>query len=93
LKDYLKIDETKEQGPKSRLQIFKTCYNLIRTLPALIHDQRNIEDLDTNGEDHAADALRYLLMEMSGTAASLKEVSKLNNKAIVKTNRIIKKRF
>ena len=41
------------------LFVFSTCLNLIRTLPALQHDAARPEDLDTAGEDHAADALRY----------------------------------
>lgn len=41
---------------------FKTCTALIRTLPALQHDMTNPEDCDTDGEDHAPDALRYGLM-------------------------------
>jgi hypothetical protein len=41
------------------LYIFNTCPHLIRTLPALQHDAKNIEDCDTNGEDHAPDDLRY----------------------------------
>lgn len=41
---------------------FKTCIHLIRTLPALQHDLNNPEDCDTDGEDHAPDALRYGLM-------------------------------
>lgn len=41
------------------LYIFNTCPHLIRTLPALQHDKDNMEDCDTEGEDHAPDALRY----------------------------------
>lgn len=41
---------------------FKTCQHLIRTLPALQHDINDPEDCDTDGEDHAPDALRYGLM-------------------------------
>lgn len=41
---------------------FKTCVHLIRTLPAMQHDLDNPEDADTDGEDHAPDALRYGLM-------------------------------
>ncbi|WP_191057799.1 terminase family protein [Geminicoccus harenae] len=44
------------------LMVFDTCRHLIRTLPALQHDQHRPEDVDTDGEDHAADALRYLCM-------------------------------
>ena len=45
-----------------RLKIFRTCKNLIRTLPQLPPDDNNPEDIDTDTEDHAADALRYGVM-------------------------------
>lgn len=38
------------------------CEDSIRTLPVLQHDEVNTEDLDTDGEDHAADELRYACM-------------------------------
>lgn len=41
------------------LQVFRNCRNLIRTLPALPHDEHNPEDIDSDAEDHAYDALRY----------------------------------
>lgn len=41
------------------LYVFSTCKNLIRTLPALQHDPDRPEDVDTDAEDHAPDALRY----------------------------------
>lgn len=41
------------------LQVFSTCVNLIRTLPAMPYDQHQVEDVDTDAEDHAYDALRY----------------------------------
>lgn len=47
---------------KPALYVFSTCTNLIRTLPALQHDTLKPEDLDSDGEDHAADTLRYLCM-------------------------------
>ncbi|AII44073.1 hypothetical protein KR100_12005 [Synechococcus sp. KORDI-100] len=37
------------------------CASLWSTLPGLVYDQHNPEDLDTTGIDHAADAVRYLL--------------------------------
>lgn len=42
--------------------VFKTCTHIIRTLPALQHDIDNPEDVDSDGEDHAPDALRYGFM-------------------------------
>lgn len=38
---------------------FDTCVDSIRTIPMLIHDEEKPEDLDTDGEDHAADEWRY----------------------------------
>ena len=46
------------------LHVFSPCSNLIRTLPALPYSQTRTEDVDTHAEDHAADALRYLLMSL-----------------------------
>lgn len=50
-----------------RLQVFRHCLNLIRTLPAMVHDPLDAEDLadevkGTKTEDHAVDCLRYGLM-------------------------------
>jgi len=49
------------QGEEGRpmLYVFSTCPHLIRTLPALQHDADRPEDVDTDGEDHAPDTLRY----------------------------------
>ena len=37
----------------------ENCVNLIRTLPYLPTDKHNQEDVDTNAEDHAFDAIKY----------------------------------
>lgn len=41
---------------------FSTCVDSIRTIPSLQHDPDRPEDLDTEGEDHAADEWRYACM-------------------------------
>lgn len=41
---------------------FSTCTDSIRTIPVLQHDEARPEDLDTEGEDHAADDWRYACM-------------------------------
>lgn len=41
---------------------FSTCEHSIRTIPVLQHDEARPEDLDTDGEDHAADEWRYACM-------------------------------
>ena len=35
------------------LQVSPSCKNFIRTVPAQVHDEKKVEDLDTTGEDHA----------------------------------------
>ena len=57
---YLRWDE----NTKPRLRVFSTCVNMIRTIPSLVHDTNNIQDLDTRGEDHASDDLRYFLQTL-----------------------------
>ena len=42
--------------------VFKNCKAFIRTLPLLQYDDQNSEDLDTEGEDHVADEVRYFCM-------------------------------
>ena len=38
------------------------CEDFWRTMPTLQHDDTNTEDLDTDGEDHIADEVRYACM-------------------------------
>lgn len=44
------------------IYFFDTCRDSIRTLPLLSYDERIPEDLDSSGEDHAADSIRYFCM-------------------------------
>jgi hypothetical protein len=47
------------------MHVFPACENLIRTLPTLPHAKTgNPEDVDTNAEDHAYDALSYMLINL-----------------------------
>ncbi len=58
------------------LQIFSTCKNLIETLPALPLATRKdqvTEDVDTDAEDHAYDALRYGLTNVRALVDSTKK--------------------
>ena len=55
----LKFDE----NGNSMFYVFSTCRNVIRTIPDLVYSKQNDEDIDTDGEDHIYDALRYLFME------------------------------
>ena len=44
------------------LYIFETCKDTIRTIPLMMYDEHKPEDLDTDGEDHICDSLRYFCM-------------------------------
>ena len=44
-------------------QVFSTCRHFIRTIPNLVYDESNVEDIDTTQEDHIYDECRYVLME------------------------------
>jgi hypothetical protein len=53
---------------------FSTARDLIRTLPALQHDDDRAEDVDTDMEDHAPDSLRYACMSRPWVKDAPKEV-------------------
>lgn len=45
------------------LYVFSTCKHFIRTVPNLVYDEKDVEDIDTEGEDHIYDELRYVCMK------------------------------
>ena len=45
-----------------RMYVFNNCKGFIRTVPGLMYDEHKPEDIDTDGEDHAADEWRYFCM-------------------------------
>jgi hypothetical protein len=45
------------------LYVFSTCKHFIRTIPSLVYSQVDVEDVDTEGEDHIYDECRYVCME------------------------------
>lgn len=61
MRTYLSNSLPKDGSPRENagLFLFNTCTHSIRTLPALPRDERNPDDVNTNAEDHIADALRY----------------------------------
>jgi len=50
-----------EQG-RPLMYFFNTCKAAIRTVPKLIHDEHIPEDVDSKGEDHPPDEIRYMCM-------------------------------
>ena len=57
--DLLRARLKGDDDDKPMLLLFSTCKDTIRTLPALQHDDLRPEDVNTDGEDHAADETRY----------------------------------
>jgi hypothetical protein len=60
VREYLK---TAPDG-RPHLQVFSTCQQLVKNLPALVYDAHKVEDVDTDGPDDEYDALRYGLMAL-----------------------------
>jgi hypothetical protein len=46
-----------------KFYVFNTCKNFIRTIPNLVYDEKNVEDIDTTQEDHIYDECRYVFMQ------------------------------
>ena len=59
---------------KPWLQVFDTCRNLIRTIPALPIDDNRPDDVDTRAEDHAYDGLTHALDVSHGIRRTAAEV-------------------
>ncbi|MGI6315399.1 MAG: terminase large subunit domain-containing protein [Christensenellales bacterium] len=62
-----------DQKGRSLFKVFSTCTECIRTLPALVYSQRAVEDVDTDGEDHIYDELRYAIQTHPVTAEQLRQ--------------------
>ena len=61
VKEYLHTAVDAMGEKSARLKIFSNCLNLIRTLPALVHDAKNVNDVSSVPHEytHGPDALRY----------------------------------
>ena len=63
-----------------RLRIFSSCSNIIKQLAGIPLSKTNSEDVDTKAEDHAYDALRYMMMtRMSGYASIHQQLGAIKN--------------
>jgi hypothetical protein len=57
------IDEASgEITAESSVKIFNNCKHFWRTIPVMVEDQNNPEDVDTDQEDHVYDEFRYACM-------------------------------
>jgi phage terminase large subunit len=60
-----KLDRLLEPLPDGLpgIQYFSNCLNSIRTIPALVYDDTQVEDVDTKQEDHPFDTTKYGLTQ------------------------------
>lgn len=47
--------------------VFSSCPHVIRTVPNLQNDSDNPEDIDSSGEDHFWDVIRYRVLKSAKT--------------------------
>ena len=63
-----------------RVRFFSTCHNIVKQVAGIPLSKTNSEDVDTKAEDHAYDALRYMMMtRMSGYASIHKQLGAIKN--------------
>lgn len=72
-----KLDQLLADLPDGQpgIVFFEGCVDTIRTIPLLVSDKNNPEDVDTDLEDHWYDAVRYLL-------SNIRNVQKRQEEAI-----------
>lgn len=51
-----------DEGGVPMFYVFSTCKHFIRTVPALVYSEVDVEDIDTATEDHIYDDVRYIAM-------------------------------
>jgi len=64
-RERLKLPRDSEDGPVTgspMMQVYKTCRHFIRTIPTLAIDEDNVEDIDTDQEDHVYDEVCHIAM-------------------------------
>ena len=68
---------------RPRLQIFNTCPNLIKELQGMPLSKTNPEDVDTHAQDHAYDALRYLIMSRPRMTDPIQDMLRLKERTFM----------
>ncbi len=61
IRKMLKATKSPENGVRENagMFIFNTCNHFLRTIPSLPRDDKDIDDVDTEAEDHIGDEVRY----------------------------------
>lgn len=65
--------EAAKERPMERpaIFVFSTCVHVIRTVPNLQNDDKNTEDIDSAGEDHFWDVIRYRVLKSAKTMTTV----------------------
>ena len=88
LRERLKPKLMPDETIGASIRFFATCTNAIRSIPSLVFDKNDVEDCDSRGEDHAADAIRYGLMSEPRRTRTPDEVADIEFKKKMKENRL-----
>lgn len=64
MREHLAPYEDEQGVTTATLQLFSTCLNAIKSIPALVHDEKKVEDAATEPHQytHAPDSIRYGVM-------------------------------
>lgn len=73
MKEYFSPKKNEFGEAEPQLKVFKTCFNLNRTIPMLRHDERKVNDVATDPHEitHAPDALRCFCVYWANGAEAL----------------------
>jgi hypothetical protein len=70
--DLMKMED---MDGRPMMLIFENCRAFIRTIPALVYDQKHTEDVDTTMEDHIYDEARYAVMSPMSRQTSKQDLT------------------
>lgn len=86
--DYLRLFQPeKEETNLPRLQIFRSCIDLINTIPLAVHAERDPEDIEKFTGDDPLDALRYGIKAVHRYLEECKhEYKKVQERAMIIAN-------
>lgn len=73
LREYLQPYKDERGDTVARLRVTRDCKELIRTLPACVHDERKPDDVSGDCEDHGPESIRYGIMSRPQKTVSLSD--------------------
>lgn len=77
LRTWIRNTKPKDKQPvreEPGLFVFSTCQHFLRTVPVLPRDEKDMDDVDTEAEDHVGDEVRYKLRQIRNETRSRRAV-------------------